>query len=186
MRVIWWTSAIVALGAAAGPAAAQVERTVTVDGRSGPWNPRVNGKLPFGIGDAARPTTVVLRVVAGTKVRFAATGTTTTVPGGEAFGPDGQASFQTGAGMSGSGVPFPSRYVDRAQLPMHLNQLVGAFTDADGTVIGRPFAIGAAGEARVPAGAVAVSLGINDDRLAENSGSLSVKITTLGGTVTVE
>lgn len=88
--------------------------------------------------------------------------------------------------MSGSGVPFPSRYVDRAQLPMRLNQLVGAFTDADGTVIGQPFAIGAAGEARMPAGAVAVSLGINDDRLAENSGSLSVTITTLGGTVTVE
>lgn len=186
MGIAWWTAAIVAMAATAAPAAAQVERTVIVDGRSGPWNPRINRKLPFGIGDSMRPTMVVLRVGAGTKVRFSATGTTTTVPGGEAFGPDGQAGFPTGDGMSGSGVPFPSRYADRAQWPMHLNQLVGAFTDADGTVIGRPFAIGAASEARVPAGAVAVSLGINDDRLAENSGSLSVTITTLGGTVTVE
>lgn len=172
--------------AAALPAAAQTERVVTVDARSAPWSTRMNPKLGFGIGDGRAPTMVLLGVGPGTKVRFAATGTTTTMASGMSFGPDGQRDFQTGTEMAGSGTYFPSRYVDRRALPLYVNQLMGAFVDADGVVVGAPFAIGSAAEARVPEGAFAVTLGINDDRLAENAGSLRVVVTTLGGTVTVE
>lgn len=180
-RIVFLTVMIASM-----PAAAQTERVLTVDARSAPWNTRMNPKLAFGIGDGRAPTMVMLGVGPGTKVRFAATGKTTTIVSGLSFGPDGQRDFQTGTEPSGSGVYFPSRYVDRKTLPLYVNQLIGAFVDADGVVVGTPFAIGSGAEARVPEGAFAVTLGINDDRLAENSGSLRVVVTTFGGTVTVE
>lgn len=147
--------------------------TVRVDARAAPWNTGVNRKLAFGLANA-RPATVVWNVtlIPGIKVRFAAKGTTTTVIGGEAFGPDGQQDWTEDHGAA----LFPSHYISQRQGPIYLNELVGCFIDADGRVVGEPFAIGSTREVAVPEGAAALSLGINDDNYGDNTGGLDVTV----------
>jgi hypothetical protein len=176
------------LGAAAatlamlpGQAAARVV-TVKVDSRSAPWDVSLNPALRFGLGNARAPTVVWnLPRIAGRLVTFKASGSTTTSRGGGSFSPDGQSGWTQDHG----GAPFPSHFM-KADRPIHLNELVGAFVNADGKVVGAPFPIGSSGTVRAPDDALAVALGINDDNYADNSGALSVDITVTEGQVTVE
>jgi hypothetical protein len=153
------------------------EVTVKVSAKAMPWSPAINRKLPFGRLDGAAPATVFAgKLFEGVPVKFSATGGTTTAAGGERFGPDGQAGFVTDASRGNSGSWFPSYHADRAGYPAHLNQLMGAFVDADGRVVGKPFLLGAHGKAVPPAGAVAITLGINDDIYSDNAGEIVVTI----------
>lgn len=168
-------------------AASAKDVTVHVDGRAMPWSVGGNPKLNFGRHDGKPPAMVWgLHLVSGTRISFTATGTTTTQSGGMAFGPDGQAEFVTDATAGNSGAFFPSRYVDAKTYPAHLNELVGAFVDADGKVVGKPFLIGHAAEVTVPDGALAIGMGINDDIFGENAGGLDVVIHARTGEVIVE
>ncbi|WP_404337667.1 hypothetical protein AB2M62_02940 [Sphingomonas sp. MMS12-HWE2-04] len=161
--------------------------TVKVSARAMPWSPGVNRKLPFGRGDGTAPATVFAgKLFEGLPITFSATGATSTAAGGERFGPEGQTGYVTNATRGNSGTVFPSYYADPAGYPAHLNQLVGAFVDADGRVVGKPFLIGAQGEARPPAGAVAITLGINDDIYADNEGEIIVTIALPEPKVTVQ
>ncbi|AQR72302.1 hypothetical protein [Sphingomonas sp. LM7] len=170
----------------AAPAQAR-EVTVKVSARAMPWSPAVNRKLPFGRQDGAAPAMVFAgKLFEGVPVKFSATGTTSTAAGGERFGPAGQAGFVTDATRGNSGSWFPSYHADRAGYPAHLNQLIGAFVDADGKVVGKPFLIGARGEAVPPAGAVAITLGINDDIYADNEGEIVVTIDLPSPQVTIQ
>ena len=179
-----------AVGAAlmlvASPATAR-DIAIRVDARSAPWRVGVNPKMPFGRNDGKGPAIVMgMRLISGTKVRFEATGETRTVANGEAFGPSGQAAYVTDANTGSSGRFFPSRYIAAAQYPVRLNQLVGAFINADGVVVGAPFAIGVSAQVDIPEGAAAIALGINDDIFADNSGALDVVVSYVEGSVTVE
>ncbi|WP_298398234.1 hypothetical protein [Sphingobium sp.] len=163
------------------------EVTVTVPATAMPWNPGVNGKKSFGRRDGGRPVMIAgQHLFEGAKVRFVASGETTTIPGGIAIGPDGQADFVADDAIGNSGLVFPAHYVDQATRPVKLNALIGAFIDADGRVVGAPFLIGRGATVRVPAGAMGLSLGINDDIYADNGGSLSVNVDIPEASVTVE
>lgn len=153
------------------------EVAVTVPATAMPWNPGINGKKSFGRRDGSRPVMIAgQHLFEGAKIRFSATGETTTIPGGIAIGPDGQADFVADDNVGNSGVVFPGHYIDRATRPIRLNALVGAFIDADGRVVGLPFLVGREAVQSVPAGAMGISLGINDDIYADNGGSLSVTV----------
>jgi hypothetical protein len=168
------------------PEAAQAkEKTVVVDAHSAPWDVRANPKLFFGIDDCRPPEVLFdLNLFAGETIKFAAAGTTTTSINGGSFGPDGQEDYFTNDSKGNSGHFFPSRYVDPKTYPVRLNALMGAFVDADGTVVGKPFVIGRAAAVKVPEGAVALSMGINDDIFSDNSGEITVTISYLVPTVT--
>jgi hypothetical protein len=156
--------------------------TVKVDAHCGPWSTGINPKLRFGLGDG-RPPVVVwnLPAPAGRIVRFKASGTTTTVTNGPSATADGYNGWVIARGIA----LLPAAYIP-GKRPVAVNQLVGAFIDSDGVVVGQPFAIGTEAEVRAPDDAVALSLGINDDRFSDNSGVLTVDITVTEGKVTVE
>lgn len=185
MRILPW-ALVIAMALVAAPAAAK-DVTVRVDARAMPWRVGVNPKMPFGRGDGKGPAIVMgMNLLSGTKVRFKATGSTDTIVGGEKFGPSGQAAYVTDANTGGSGSFFPSRYVPATQYPLRLNQLVGSFINADGHIIGTPFAIGDSAELEIPDGAAAIALGINDDIFSDNSGALDVVVSYAEGSVSVE
>ncbi|MES2059143.1 MAG: hypothetical protein V4564_24590 [Pseudomonadota bacterium] len=185
MRIPLWaiTAAMILV---ASPAAAR-DVTVKVDARAMPWRVGINPKMPFGRNDGKGPAIVMgMHLLSGTKIRFKAMGTTDTIVGGEKFGPSGQAAYVTDANTGGSGGFFPSRYIPAAQYPVKLNQLIGTFIDADGRIIGKPFAIGESAEVEIPVGALAIALGINDDIFSDNSGVLDVVVSYAEGSVSVD
>jgi hypothetical protein len=182
-------TALVLTGSIFAVSAFAEEKTVVVDSHCKPWDLGANPKKPFGIsGHNGRPPVYVtdIKLVAGTKLKFSATGTTTTFPGNPPIGAGGDPSFVTDGRYGNPGAFFPSRYFDKAAYPAFLNALVGAFVDADGVVIGDPFQIGAHAVVTIPKGASGVALGLNDDNLNDNSGSLSVVIDYIVPTVTGE
>ncbi len=169
------------LAGVATPAAA-TDVTVTVAGKTMPWSQEANPQLPFGRNDGAPPVIVPLTdVQPGEKVVIMAEGWTTTVPGGPHFGPSGQADFVTDDHPGNSGAFFPSRLVAPNQFPVHLNALIACFIDAEGKLVARPFAVGEQFAVNMPANAVAIAFGINDDIYAENEGALQVRVVTAAG-----
>ncbi|MBN2971893.1 hypothetical protein JW805_07675 [Roseomonas aeriglobus] len=156
--------------------------TVRVDAQSRPWSPGANPKLAFGVGDGRAPTMIVRFLPVGSKIRFEATGRVGWIDGGRAFDPDGDPDLV----LDRSVTLLPSYYISKRAGPVRLVQLVGAFVDADGTVIGKPFAIGRKAEVEVPEGAAAISLGTNDDKFSDNFGSYDVTVYIQQAKVTVE
>ncbi|MEH3121669.1 MAG: hypothetical protein PGN16_06745 [Sphingomonas phyllosphaerae] len=157
--------------------------TLRVDAQAAPWRTGSNPKLAFGLADARSPALLVdTALLPGITLHVTATGLTTTVTGGGSYGPEGQSDWIADRGMA----LFPSYYIEAKGRVAHLNELVGAFVDADGKVVGKPFLIGSAANVPVPDGAAGLSLGINDDRYSDNSGSLTVTIVIPEAKVIVE
>ncbi|NIJ31623.1 hypothetical protein FHT00_003604 [Sphingomonas insulae] len=157
---------------------------VRVDAKSVPWNVRANPTMRFGINDG-RPPTLVLdpAIKVGTTITISAKGSTLYGPGSPLNGPDGDRDWYLDRGNVDF---FPSHYMRGYNVPIYRSQLVGAFVSADGIVVSSPFPIGREAKVVVPAGAAGISLGLNDEVYADNSGSLDVSILIAVGTVTVE
>ena len=168
---------VLALGVAAiGVQAAEV--TVKVASTAMPWDLKKNPNFPIGKGDGTAPAIADLALTPGLLLRMTATGSTTTVAGGGSFDPDGQVDYVCDDKVGGSGSIFPSKFINPAFYPVHLNELVAVFTDADGRIVKSPFPIGKHMVIKVPAGAVHIQFGINDDVFADNSGEIDVTIVT--------
>jgi hypothetical protein len=181
-RIAAMLLAAAASGLAIAPAAAKTV-VVKVSAKSAPWDPTINKRLSFGVGDARPPTTVWgAGLVAGLVVRFTASGSGSWIGGGRSFGPQGDSSLAIDKSLA----YLPSFRIKDRKGPVYMLQLIGAFVDADGQVLGQPFAIGAEGSAKVPDGAVAISLGVNDDKMSDNSGTFTVSIFVPEPSVTVE
>lgn len=159
------------------------EVQVVVDARVPPWDPRTNRKLAFGSGDL-RPPKIIFdaRLFEGALIRFKATGRVAWITGGTRNGPNGDPNMI----LDRSVAFLPGHYIKNASRALAMGQLVGAFVDADGRVVGSPFSVGEEAEVRAPAGATAIALGINDDILADNNGSFSVTVLIPEAQVTVE
>ncbi len=101
-------------------------------------------------------------------------------------GPYGYTTDPTGPmnDRTPSGVPLPSKYAPQ-DWPICLVALMGTFADANGVIIGTPFAVGSQVTKVVPAGAARLLLGINDDRFYDNSGSLVVEVSAAGPQLTL-
>ena len=73
---------------------------------------------------------------------------------------------------------FPSYYIDHADYPAYIEQLIGVFADANGVIVGTPFLIQSTPrKLTVPLGATQIMLGVNDWGTNDNSGALNVSIT---------
>jgi hypothetical protein len=153
---------------------------VNVDGHSGPWLTSLNPTLDYGTHDEAAPTSV------SSGFNFSSGGTfeVTYVSGLTGF-VDFLPAAYTAAGVPGviinqdtgsSGKVEPSFYT-AADNPVLLIELMGAFADASGKVVGDPFAIGLDRSIVAPSGATQLLLGLNDDIFSDNRGSLVVEVT---------
>jgi hypothetical protein len=84
--------------------------------------------------------------------------------------------YLTNAGPGTSNDYFPSLYMG-VYYPIYLGALVATFTDANGNIVGTPFAVGdGPTDVVAPNGASQLQLGINDDNFSDNAGSLSVSV----------
>lgn len=180
MKILSWALGLTLL-TGAGVANAE-EIVVKVDSRSGPWNTGINPKLPYGMPNARRAAIVVSPLMLpGRTVSITATGRTTTY-GSDSYGPDGVPDWTRDIGST----LLPSYHMSKKDRAIHLNELVGAFVDADGKVVGKPFPIGSEAKIVVPDGASALSMGVNDDNYSDNTGSLVVTVQISEPKVTVE
>ncbi len=168
------TGMLMAAALLAQPAQA-AEATVKVAATAMPWNLKKNKDIPYSKGDGTPAATFAVK--AGTTLHMTATGSTTTVAGGGSFDPNGQAEFVTDDHPGGSGLPFPSMYMNHAFYPTHLNELVAAFADSHGKMVKSPFPVGSNMTITVPDGAEVLQFGINDDVYADNTGEIDVTIT---------
>jgi hypothetical protein len=173
-----WVGLITGFALLGCPVAEAAESvTVTVPGTSMPWSQKANPNIPFGRNDGTKPVEVKgLKFAVGQTLRITAIGGTSTIPGGPQFGSAGQDSFIATDQVGGSGSIFPARFIDPASYPVHLNALIGVFTDAKGHLIARPFSVGEAFEVTVPANAEKLQFGLNDDIFADNAGELTVTV----------
>jgi hypothetical protein len=161
----WLVASVVIISAlSGGPAAAAV---VSVAGDAGPWNDTLNLAFPYGTDEGA-PTAV--SILGGQKYTIAYVSgfwsTSVTFPSVDANG---------NVGLTMDGFGSPAGFISGTQT---LQQLVGTFADAGGTIVGTPFAIGNGPLTLLaPLGAALLLLGANDDRYGDNAGSIQVSVT---------
>lgn len=169
-------AALVSLAALGGSPAVAKEQVVTVDARSGPWLVKANDDMPYGAGDALPPTLVTgFPSDLDEKLAIIAEGTTR-VASGETVGAEGIADSAVDDGDGPKGERYPSFYTPKLLYPANRHALVGAFLDAEGGLIGRPFVIGPGVRVPIASGAAALALGFNDESFAGNSGALTVTV----------
>ena len=187
-----WQVLVVGLALAATNAIQASAGSVFVSAFDGPWSLTSNPSLSYGVGDNTPPvvlplapgaTSVTITYESGLASAFGGT-----PPSVDALGYVGS-PFCSGVGCTGigsSGTPFPSFSIDptNSGAPIYLLALIGAFTDASGGVIGLPFAPGDGPfTIAIPAGAVDLSLGANDDIFSDNSGGWTIGVTGVSSSV---
>jgi formylglycine-generating enzyme len=80
-------------------------------------------------------------------------------------------------GSSGYFTWFPGHYCAVNDFPLNAMTMIGVFTDADGSIIGTPLAIGNSRTVIIPTGATRLQLGAEDVNFADNSGAITMAIT---------
>ncbi|KQM97487.1 hypothetical protein ASE85_14495 [Sphingobium sp. Leaf26] len=166
-----------ALFMAAGPVAAR-EVSLSVDARSGPWLNKANKKMRYGKGDELPPA-MVGGFVNDTAEKIAimvADGATTKVDGQD-VGPEGLEDKAVDDQPGEGGKYYPSLYAPKILYPNHRHALMAAFVDAQGVLMGRPFAVGKGARVTIPDQAAGLVMGFNDVGFAGNSGALAVTVT---------
>jgi hypothetical protein len=153
--------------------------SIVVDGRSGPWN-YVNGGLnttfQYGVNDHLAPT-----IVSG--LNFGDSLTVTYVSGlvgntgfSTLYQAEGDLSQPNLAGPDNSNGAFPGYFAFDPNTTFAYD-LIGAFANNSGQLIGTPFAIGnGPGPFFVPAGATRLQLGVNDNLFSDNVGSWNLNV----------
>lgn len=156
------------------PAAVAKTVTVTVDAKAGPWSVKLNPKMPYGNGDEA-PSAVVkgLEPESG-KVEIYPDGKITVA--GKQFDSVGDSDKEVDDRTGKKKKRFPSFYTPKILYPAYAHGLVATFINDAGVIVGRPIMVGEGIRVAIPADATGISLGLNDDIFADNSGSLTVKL----------
>ncbi|EGF91722.1 hypothetical protein ABI_01520 [Asticcacaulis biprosthecium C19] len=160
----------------AGAAQAK-EIVVQVDAKAGPWSVKLNKEMKYGVGDNAPPV-IVPGMGPGMlgSLEIYADGTTIAAGRGEVDGlgvPDTAVDDQKAKGKY-----YPSFYTPKILYPANAHALIGAFVDAEGVLLSRPFVVGTGVRVPIPENAVALALGFNDVSFAGNSGALTVTLVT--------
>ncbi|ESQ91358.1 hypothetical protein ABAC460_07260 [Asticcacaulis sp. AC460] len=173
MRVF---AAALAVFVLAGAAQAK-EIVVQVDAKAGPWLVKANKEMKYGIGDNAPPV-IVSGLGPGMLGSLEIYADGTTVAGGAAVDGTGVPDTAVDDQKGPKGKFYPSFYTPKILYPANAHALIGAFVDADGVLVSRPFVIGTGVRVPIPETAVALALGFNDVSFAGNSGSLTVTLVT--------
>lgn len=165
--------------------ATMAEATVFVDGRSGPWDISANPTMPYGVVVGVPDKHLGPQVVRGGENMLLEfhPGDAITVQyiGGRPLAGGGGSVF----GEGGNGARnWPADPLPCSSAPgcytgeqTYLAQLIGAFANEKGVVIGSPFIIGNFWTGTVPAGAINLMMGFNDGWYNDNGEGISVKVT---------
>ncbi len=157
----------------------------SVPGTAGPWNfasGGLNSAFPYGVGDQGNPVAVNaasgLSFGPGSALTVKYVNNFVSDAGTSSAGIDanGNPCCLVNNNLGSNGQPEPSYYVPSSQYPAYLAELIGVFTDANGTIVGSPFKVGDSGTFVVPSGATQLQLGTNDDIHADNVGSWVVSV----------
>jgi hypothetical protein len=158
------------------PLPASAPLSINVSGQSNPWDQSVNPTMIYSAPNDAFPPVVVsmadLSVVEGGILTLKCTGGSTNAGGTPDSGCDGLTVFDPSNDryQPACNSYYPSRYVERAQYPVYIMQVLGAFATSSGVVVGKPFVISAkVVSIKVPAGATRLQLGMNDCKNSDNS-----------------
>jgi predicted kinase len=154
-----------------------VTQSVAVSGRSNPWNQVVNPTMLYS-NDAFPPVVVpltTLSVAAGAFLNLVCIDGYTNAGGlpntdcsglGSPYLPT-DSMYQPACGHY-----YPTVHISPSYYPIRLFQVLGVFADAGGVAVGQPFPISPNTlRVEVPAGAVALQLGMNDCLNSDNSAS---------------
>jgi hypothetical protein len=173
---------------------------VAVPGAAAPWDRRVNPsmKVQYDHDVTAPPRVMVLAELglkAGDVVAMQCVGGSVNGGGLPDNGCSGLTQFPPAndrvytqvcdrIGVTSCQALAPSRYLDPASYPVYLMQVIGAFADDAGVVVGSPFVVTRTRRLLViPTGASRLQLGVNDTLYGPgngggpNTGSLWVKLT---------
>ena len=168
MTVMATTVAALTFALGAGSASAGV---VTVAGTAGPWDTGLNPTFGYS-DDGAQTAATTVAITAGDKARIQYVSGSTTTDGNLLFTADANGYCC----LVGPGFNAPGQYTPTVPALM---ELIGAFTDASGKIVGGPFVVGdGPAFARAPVGASFLSLGVNDNLYHDNTGALQIAVTT--------
>ncbi len=181
-RLLTAGSVAAALAVCAACAASAGTRHAHVPGKAMPWvsNQTLNQQFPFGSNDGSPPIVVSL---ASLHAHHGSTITVTYVRGKVSAGhklpfTDANGDQADPVNNDGGGVHgvFPSYYMS-PYYPIYLAELVGAFVDTSGNIVGEPvrFANGPTTFA-IPKGAKMVQFGSNDNVFADNKGAWTISV----------
>ncbi len=153
--------------------------SIQVGSQAGPWDTWLNPSFDYGIHDNISP--VVIDETSGLSFAPGNSLTITYISGtvsaglGWSWVDAAGDNLVTNGNTGSSGTVFPSKYM-QDDWDTHLMELVGAFADSSGTIIGNPFEIGLGRTVIIPSGATRLQLGINDDIFRDNKGAFEIKI----------
>ncbi|MBR0697753.1 PEPxxWA-CTERM sorting domain-containing protein [Bradyrhizobium lablabi] len=175
---------IVALAALvlSSSSAAAATVNVTVDSQTGPWSQSANPAYYYGAPSPAAPDNLdpVRIAVSGNELVQIKWIGGLTDEFGNTPSVDGRGYASLGLFPSNNpgstGGHFPGFYTSGPG-SAYLGELVGAFSDASGKIVGGPFIIGNGLDTTSPGDAVFLLLGINDDLFSDNVGALQVSVT---------
>jgi hypothetical protein len=172
-------------GNAEGPAGLLFSATITtaasgtlltVPGNAMPWlystNPGgVNYAYQYGLDDGANP--VIVSAANGFDFTTGGTLTITYLSGMVSVGPEIPLPYTDADGLvndtaTSTGTFAPGHYMSPVAF---IGELVGTFADANGAIVGTPFAIGdGPTNLTIPLGATQLQLGVDDDKFSDNVG----------------
>jgi len=163
----------------AASAVAPISVDVTVSGAQGPWSPSENPSLNYGSNPNGGEASVSgsLSFTAGQQITVTyLSGTVGTEGGDPQYNANGDENFVADGGG------YPGAFIPSDDQPAYHGELLGAFANAAGQVIGSPFVLGdGPTTVTVPAGGVTqLLLGVNDDQYGDNNGALAIEVTEEG------
>jgi hypothetical protein len=152
--------------------------SISVSGRSNPWDQSVNPALIYSAANDAFPPVIVdlakLAIVSGAEITLKCAGGTTNAGGVPDSGCDGLTMFAptNDVFQPACNTYYPSKFADKAAYPVYIMQVVGVFATSSGVVVGKPFPVSSKEElVRVPVGATRLQLGMNDCKNFDNGPS---------------
>ena len=164
------------------PASTSLAAIYTINGKSGPWmwsNAGLNASYAYGVNDQVAPTSVTGLLSGQTVTVTYASGTVKGAYSGQWGAPvdaNGDLRFQDVDSIPHGNGNFPAYYTSTRATTYYM-QLIGVFANAQGQIVGTPFAVGnGPTTVTVPSGATALQLGINDNLFGDNTGAWNVNV----------
>ncbi|MGA3066395.1 MAG: PEP-CTERM sorting domain-containing protein [Tepidisphaeraceae bacterium] len=160
---------------------------ISINGDSGPWESQhagINSVFFYGTGDEAPPSIVSSidgqQIQPGEQIQIAyLNGGVSAGAGWPYLDAAGNPEFAENNSEDNSGNVWPSYYMPSTSYPVYSMELVATFADAGGDIVGMPFPVGMSSIDTVPAGASQLQLGFNDSLYSDNSGSMTVQVSTV-------
>jgi RHS repeat-associated protein len=143
-------------------------QTVTIAGTAGPWlvSGTLNSAYSYSSTGSTAPT--VVPATTGQQMTLQYQSGLVSIGGGQ--------SSYDGKGvpsLNGNASPYPAQYISGSS---NAGALIGAWTDATGQIVARPFVVNDGTTLTAPTGAAQLQLGVDDTAFADNTGTWTLQV----------